>query len=391
MNVSFVPVSSPAGNSLKVLQVAVAILAAAALIALLYYGRALCVTIVIAVVIAFILEPFVGFFMRVRLPRSVSSFLVCATALLFVYLIGLGFYVQLSGLYEDLPLYSQRLNLLVDSVADRFDKAEQQAYQLVVPKRFQEKEPKEGQAQPAPDTRKKKRAEPVMIPPPPLVQEVRIQHERPSVVAFLYSYVTSFYSVLLMMSFVPFLVYFILSWSDHLRRRYLSLFTGEGRMVAGKAWEGVAHMARAYVFGNFLLGTLLSIASCIVFWSWHIPYWTLVGPLSGFLSLIPYVGLPLAMAPPLVAALAIYPTVTPYLIIGATVAFLHLLALNLLYPMLVGSRVHLNPLAVTVALMFWGTLWGGIGLVLAIPITAGLKAVFDNIEGLQPYGKLLGD
>ena len=43
-----------------------------------------------------------------------------------------------------------------------------------------------------------------------------------------------------------------------------------------------------------------------------------------------------------------------YLILGTTVAFFHLLALNLLYPKLVGSRVHLNPLVVTVALMFWG-------------------------------------
>ena len=43
------------------------------------------------------------------------------------------------------------------------------------------------------------------------------------------------------------------------------------------------------------------------------------------------------------------------------------------------------------ALMLWGLLWGGIGLLLAIPITAGLKAVCDHVEGLEPYGKLLGD
>jgi predicted PurR-regulated permease PerM len=53
--------------------------------------------------------------------------------------------------------------------------------------------------------------------------------------------------------------------------------------------------------------------------------------------------------------------------------------------------VHLNPLAVTIALMFWGTLWGGIGLLLGIPITAGIKAVCDNVDSWKPYGKLLGD
>jgi predicted PurR-regulated permease PerM len=46
---------------------------------------------------------------------------------------------------------------------------------------------------------------------------------------------------------------------------------------------------------------------------------------------------------------------------------------------------------VTVALMFWSALWGGIGLLLAIPLTAGIKAICDNVESMRPYGKLLGD
>jgi len=41
--------------------------------------------------------------------------------------------------------------------------------------------------------------------------------------------------------------------------------------------------------------------------------------------------------------------------------------------------------------MFWGMLWGAIGLVLAIPLTAGIKAVCDNVHGFERYGKMLGD
>ena len=122
-----------------------------------------------------------------------------------------------------------------------------------------------------------------------------------------------------------------------------------------------------------------------------LPYWPLIGPLSGFLSLVPYVGLPLAIIPPLAAGLIVYNQPTIYVMIAVVIAMLHLLALNFLYPKVVGSRVHLNPLVVTVALMFWGTLWGGIGLLLAIPITAGIKAVCDNVSSLQAFGKLLGD
>ena len=104
-----------------------------------------------------------------------------------------------------------------------------------------------------------------------------------------------------------------------------------------------------------------------------------------------YVGLPLAILPPVAGALMTYTAVTPYIVIALQVAILHLLALNLLYPAIVGARVHLNPLAVTIALMFWGTIWGGIGLVLAIPITAAIKAFLENNDDLQPYSRLLGD
>jgi predicted PurR-regulated permease PerM len=381
-----VPLLTPARPVSRFEQFSIGVIALAAAVALLYFGRTLCITLVISIILAFILEPAVVFFMRARLPRSVAAFLACTIALLVVYLLGLLLYSQLAGLTEDLPMYSRRINELVDTVSGRLEKIEQDAYRTLVPKRFQEQPP----AQPIPETKSRRRR---VTPEPtqPVIPEVRIHRERTPLIRTLYGYLSSYYEVLLMVSFVPFLVYFILSWSEHLRKVVLMNFEGADRAVLGKAWGGVADMARAYVVGNFQLGLLLSLVSGLFFASWHLPYSGIVGPVSGFLSLVPYIGLPLAIAPPMVAALPVYATLTPYLIIGGGVAFLHLVAMNLLYPKLVGARVHLNPLAVTIALMFWGTLWGGIGLVLAIPITAGIKSVLDNIEGLQGYGKLLGD
>src|SRR5882724_9495445 len=175
------------------------------------------------------------------------------------------------------------------------------------------------------------------------------------------------------------------------RRSFLYLFPGTGRQVVGRSWEGVADMVRAYMIGNFVLGLMLAAISASFFFLIKLPYWPLIGPLSGFLSLVPYVGLPLAIIPPIAAGLIVYNQPAIYVMIAVVVAMLHLTALNFLYPKVVGSRVHLNPLVVTVALMFWGTLWGGIGLLLAIPITAGIKAVCDNVSSLQGFGKLLGD
>ncbi len=226
----------------------------------------------------------------------------------------------------------------------------------------------------------------------PAVQEVRIRPEENQIVNAIYARLSGFYDAALMASFVPFLVYFLLSWRDHFRRSFLLLVGAEsGKENLQRAWDGVANVARAYLVGNFLLGIVLSIASAAFFWFVKLPYWQVVGPMSGFLSLIPYLGLPLAIIPPFVAALPVYVGLPAYILVGATTALFHLIALNLLYPKLVGARVHLNPLVVTVALMLWYLLWGGAGLVLAIPITAGLKAAFDNIPSMRAYGRVLGD
>jgi predicted PurR-regulated permease PerM len=380
------------------------VIATASGIALLYFGRIFFITLVIAIIVAFILEPSVVFFMRFRMPRGFASFLACSIAVLVMYLAGLGLYTQALGLADDLPAYSSQLNQVIDNVAVALEKAETAVYTVIVPKRIRERDQQiqqareaaqAAQAQQAAEARRNRRRVPEpqlpVVPAEPEVQEVRIRPERSPIVDYLYASWNSLYSILLMTSFVPFLVYFMLSWRDHIRRTFLQLFEGQARTVASKTWEGIANMARAYVVGNFLLGVLLSVASAALFFVMKLPYWQLIGPVSGFLSLVPYVGLPLALIPPLLVAVTVYSSLAPYLILASLVAFFHLLALNLLYPMIVGGRVHLNPLVVTIALMFWGTIWGGIGLVLAIPITAGIKAVCDNVTDLQPFGKLLGD
>ena len=374
------------------------LIAVGVIAALLYYGRDFLVTLVTAVTIGLLLEPFVDLAMKLRLPRAVASFLVCAIGLIILYLFGLGLYTQLTVLSQDLPSYGNRINEIVDEIAVRLENFEHNTYQLLVPRRSrvlpQSQAPPPAAQQPRSQARRPRTTEPPMPAPAPYtppVQEVRIQQSRSPLFDYIYLNWQSFYKTVLLASFVPFLVYFMLSWRDHLRRSYLQLFHGPDRHAAGRTWQGIADMARAYVFGNFVLGILISLASGVFFYFFRVPYFLLVAPLSGFLSLVPYIGLPLAMIPPFFAALPVYNRLAPYIILGTAIAFLHMLALNLLYPKLVGSRVHLNPLAVTVALMFWGTIWGAIGLVFAIPVTAGMKAVFDNVPEWQPYGKLLGD
>ena len=363
------------------------IIALGVIVAILYFGRVFLITAVTAVTIAFILEPFVTVLMRLRLPRSVASFVVCSLALLFLYVIGLGAYTQLTGIYDELPKYGQRIADIVDGVQQKIQGLESDTYRMLVPTR-QRLEEEERQRLAAKKNRN------VRTPPPAPAVTAPPAQGPPAAGSAISDYIgahlSSFYQILLMASFIPFLVYFMLSWRDHINRSFLQLFHGEARQVAARSLEGIAEMVRGFVVGNFLLGFILAIFSSATFYFIQLPYPFLVGPLSGVLSLVPYVGLPLAMAPPLFAALG--PNRVPtYVLVIVSVSLLHLLAMNLLYPKIVGSRVHLNPLVVTFSLMLWGFLWDAPGLLLAIPLTAGLKAVCDNVRELRPIGKFLGD
>ncbi|MGH9660043.1 MAG: AI-2E family transporter, partial [Bryobacteraceae bacterium] len=305
------------------------------LVALLYWARVFFITFALAVAIAFILEPFVVLLMRARFPRALASFVVCSLALLVVYLLGLGAYTQAAGLIEDYRAsYGPRVAEAIQTVRTRIEDTERTIYQVIVPAKQQQQQQQSVDAK----QRKKKIAEPVVPPSPPLVQEVRIQSTPTPIVDYISERIGSLYQIVLMASFVPFLVYFMLSWRDHVYRSFLQFFEGEDRAVAAKSMQGIADMVRAFVVGNFALGLLLAAVSSLAFWKMGVPYPLLVGPISGFLSLVPYIGLPLALLPPFFVSVMVFTGISGHLLILAVVTMLHVIALNLLYPKLVGSR-----------------------------------------------------
>jgi predicted PurR-regulated permease PerM len=383
---------SPAIPSNKSLQLGVTVIAVAALIALLYFGRDFFVILSISAVFAFILDPIVQLVMKLRLPRAAATLIVIGIAATLVYLLCLVAWTQMLSIREDLPTYSSRMSEIVDKANQHLDAFEQKTIALIVPKELRQQERQiQQKPQEAMKARRRKAAQEQAPITPPAIQEVRIHTDPKPLLGTLFVYASQYFHVVVMASFVPFLVYFMLSWRDHINETFLGLFPGEHQYVVGRSWIAIGEATRAYVMGNFFLWMFVSSVSALAFFFLEVPYWPLIGPLSAFLSLVPYVGLPLSVVPPVLAALAIpnrFKIVVGVLIFTAS---LHVLAMNFLYPKVVGRRVRLNPLAVTVALMFWGLLWGGVGLLLAVPMTAAMKAVFDNVESLQGIGRMMGD
>jgi predicted PurR-regulated permease PerM len=374
------------------------IIATGVVIAILYWARAVFVTSLVALIVAFLLEPFVELLTRFRFPRPLATFVVCLFAVLTLYLAGLMLWNQLSEMARVAPNFAGNLAAKVSATTNKLQDIGDSATRILggsAPAGAAGATGASG-AKPAPHVAPKNGKRTVTVETVPVmagsgIQEVRIHEDHNAISTYIVSSLGTLYQFVLMASFVPFLVYFMLSWRDHIYKSFLRFFEGADRLVVARSVSGVSAMARAFVVGNFFIGVILAMLSSALFAVIHVPSPVLLGILSGFLSLIPYIGFPLAMVPPLFGALATDADSTVILLSFLVVLTLHLTAMNVFYPKLVGARVHLNPLVVTLSLMFWGFLWDAAGLLLAIPITAGIKAICDNVAGLKPYGRFLGD
>lgn len=368
---------------------ALTVIAFGVTIGLLYWARSVLITSLVAVIIAFLLEPFVGLLTKIKLPRPLAAFVVCGIAVAALYLIGLSLWDQLSKIARDAPEFKNNLAAAVESVSEKVQGIGDSVTGMV------SAQPKPAAtATPATQSKKGKKTSAPAQPAAQSssnIQEVRIHDDHSAINDYVVSSLGTLYQVVLMASFVPFLVFFMLSWRDHIYKSFLRFFEGADRLIVARSVSGISTVARAFVVGNFMIGIILAALSSALFAAIHVPYPFLIGSISGFLSLTPYIGLPLGMAPPVFVALATGSSGTVILLSFLVVLSLHFFAMNVFYPKLVGARVHLNPLVVTFSLMFWGFLWDAAGLLLAIPITAGIKAICDNVAGLKPYGRFLGD
>jgi predicted PurR-regulated permease PerM len=330
-------------------------IAVIALLAALYFGKLVFITLIVAVLITFLLEPLVAGLEHFHLPRPIGAAFALIVLLGLAYLATYFFYLRAQEFADQLPQYSQKVRNSVLKFRKQADTLQKTA-QAMIPETPAEK-----------DTVKVKQVD-------SLSSEDRANLTE-TVLAF---------------TFVPFLVYFMLSWQQHVRSSIVKLFPRENRTTAYVALSHVSHMLRGFLVGNLVVGLLMSAASAGGFWWYGIPYFYFVGIISGFLSLVPYLGIVLAIVPPIAAGIGVLSAAEIPVVI-ALVLVIHLFGLNFLYPKILGPRMQLNPLVVTMALLFWGFLWGAPGLLLAIPVTAAFKITCDHVPALHPVGELLGE
>jgi predicted PurR-regulated permease PerM len=321
-----------------------------------YYGESVLAVLFFAILLSFMLSPVVQALEYLHIPRATAALISVVALLALLYGITSASYNQAIIFADNVPKYSKKIRSIVQPF-------QQDAEKLA------------------------KTGEAVDEPEPSNVVPVRQVQSWSEVLTRGAGTVTD---IVLAASFIPFLAYFLLTWQSHARSATVMLFRLEHRHTAFITLGLIGKMLQSFIVGNLLIGLLISAVSVAIFGLLHVPFFYFVGFFSGFLSLVPYLGIVLAMLPPILVGLGQLDAGDLVIVVVCVVA-LHLFALNVLYPKLLGSRLKINPLAVTIALLFWGAVWGAIGLVLAIPITGAIKIVFDHVESMKPYADWLGE
>jgi predicted PurR-regulated permease PerM len=347
-------------------------LCALLVIATLYFGREFLIPIALAILIAFLLAPVVTFFERRGLARFPAVFAVVLSVAAAVGTMGWFAIGQVTDFAQHLPEYKQTLQRKVDDVRGYQGVQLERAAQVV-----QELGRKIDGAEPTPS-------------PDVEVQHVQVAEPRIGALGTIRNALGSVLKVLGFAAIVILLVVFMLVQRVELRDHLIWLAGDQRLHVTTQMLEDASKRVSEFLFAQFVVNCIHGGSVAIGLTIIGVPNSLLWGLASCLLRFIPYVGPWIAASGPMVVSLAVFDGWSEFIYTASLFAVIELLSNNLLEPLFYEERTGASPLAIIVSALFWTWLWGGVGLVLAMPLTVCMMVVGDHIPHLRFISTLLG-
>jgi len=334
--------------------IALPFLALAALTAFCYFASPILIPIIVSISLAYVLSPFIFFLKRFRTPHFIAVLLVLLISVVIVGFLNYLMLDQAISLIQQLPNYwNQILSFLNQIKQGLIDRG--------------------------------------LIPPGQGIDFQNLQLKDFSFVSkYLARGLSSLFSIIFGSIFVFFLTLFILIDYPNLKRKVIKAFGKANEELSGKILTEINEQIKGFVIIKFSTTIALSLIYSIGFILLGLNYAYILGPLAGFLNLVPYLGPFFGLIFPVMVAVVQIQSFLPVLWIIIFYEVIQLLESNLITPKLLENKIDLNPLAILISSLFWAWLWGAIGIILAVPITATIKVVCDHIESLKPIGIIIG-
>lgn len=204
---------------------------------------------------------------------------------------------------------------------------------------------------------------------------------------------SSFSAVVDFMSFMavtPFYMVFLLIYRGNLKTAIHRISKSSStEKLSLSIVRSVEDGLQSYLKGLLVVTTLIAIMNAIGFLIIGLDYAILLAVLGALLTMIPYVGVFIgALIPMLVALLTKDQIIYPVLVLGIA-GFVQFLEGSFITPRIIGSRVGVNPAFIIFSVIAMGALSGVIGMILAGPMLAVVKIIFESIDALKPLSALM--
>lgn len=327
-----------------------------ALVLIIYVGGSVLIPLGFAVMLAMLLLPIVKWLVKKGIPDIVASIMAILIAILFVAGIIYFLSAQIAVFVEDLPAMKEKLQQHLTSlqkwIDDSFGVSRSQQQQAVESAKEQAKGSSSGG---------------------------------------MGMLVTGLASGLMTMILLPIYTFLILFYRGLIHRFFLEVFPSKDRDRVEEVLVESNTIVRAYMVGLLIELLIVAVLNAIGFFIIGIQYAIFLAVLAAVLNLIPYIGMLIASVICMAVTLTTSDSSSDIIWTGVILVVVQFIDNNFIMPYIVGSKVRINALFSIIGVLIGGLIAGIAGMFLSIPVMAIMKAIFDRVDSLKPWGHLLGD
>ena len=145
-----------------------------------------------------------------------------------------------------------------------------------------------------------------------------------------------------------------------------------------KTFKDIIEQVQRYIATKFLISLTTGVLVGFTLWLFDVRFFVLWGFLTLILNFIPNIGSVLAVILPTLMVLVQFESFGYALLVASIIAVIQNVIGNIIEPKIFGDRLGLNPIVILMSLLIWGYIWGVIGMILSVPLTAIIKLVITN-------------
>ena len=169
----------------------------------------------------------------------------------------------------------------------------------------------------------------------------------------------------------------------------LFLLFGRKSINTSPEWNDIIGHVKKYIFTKFITSSMIGVIAGLIYWFLGLELAFIFGSLTFLLNFIPVVGSIIAVLLPIPIAVLQFTDLSSVLLIIFLPALFHQIIGNIIEPKIFGDSFGLHPITIILSLIFWGMIWGIIGVLLAAPLTAIIRVTFERFKSTRQIARLL--